>query len=406
MCDPSTAWPVLTRYEGDALSEIAFPVGGIGTGTIALGGRAELRDFEICNRPAKGFTPPYTFFALRTQVVEEPAVTRILEGVLRPPYSGGFGVSSATAGLPRMRHVSLEAAYPFARYSLSDPDVPLKVYLEAFNPLIPLDVDRSSLPVAVLRYVLVNLGDEPVEASIAGSLLNFIGAEISCRRSGPSISPGRGPRLPGGNLNEVRRTTASDGTPLSGLLMRSERVAPRTPEHGTMALVVLDGNASCRRTWGPTHWNHHLLTFWEDFSADGRFDDPTEVLPSPEGQGQIGSVAVSAWVEPRSEAAFTFLVGWHFPHRTAAGCGWDTLDESGGWIGNYYAKDYTDAWDVAQQVVPQLAQLEEASLRFARAFVSSDLPQSVKEAALNNISTLRSQTCFRAADGSFFGFEG
>jgi len=396
----------LTRYEGDTLREIAFPLGGIGTGTIALGGRAELRDFEICNRPAKGFTPPYTFFALRAQVPGQLAVTRVLEGVLRPPYGGSFGVSSATAGLPRMRHVSLEAAYPFALYSLSDPDIPLEVYLEVFNPLIPLEVDRSSLPLAVLRYLLVNPGDRPVQASIAGSLLNFIGAEISCRRRGPSISPGGLGALPGGNVNDVRRTVASDGTPLTGLLMRSERVQPRTPEDGTMALVVLAEDATWRRTWGPTHWNRHLLTFWDDFSTDGRFDDPSEVLPSPEGQGQIGSVGATAWVEPQGETTFTFLLCWHFPHRTAAGCGWDTLDERGGWIGNYYAKHYADAWDVALQIVPQLPQLEEDSLRFTRAFVSSDLPQSVKEAALNNVSTLRSQTCFRTADGNFFGFEG
>jgi len=406
MSDQSAHWPVLTRYEGDTLREVAFPLGGIGTGTIALGGRAELRDFEICNRAAKGFNPPYTFFALHACADGQQAVTRVLEGVLRSPYSGSFGVHTAAAGLPRMRHVSLEAAYPFARYTMNDPDVPLIVYLEAFNPLIPLDVDRSSLPVAILRYVLVNSGDRPVQAAVSGSLFNFIGAEISCCASGPTISPGGLGNLLGGNVNEVRQATTSDGAPLQGLIMRSERVGPRTPQDGTMALVALAEDVTYRRTWGPTHWNRHLLTFWDDFGADGRFDDPTEVLPSPEGQGQVGSVGMTAWVEPQSSASFTFLLCWHFSHRTAAGCGWDTIDEGGGWIGNYYAKHYADAWDVALQVVPQLAQLEEDSLRFIRAFVSSELPQSVKEAALNNISTLRSQTCFRAADGNFFGFEG
>ena len=33
---------------------IAFPLGGIGTGTISLGGRGNLRDWEIFNRPDKG----------------------------------------------------------------------------------------------------------------------------------------------------------------------------------------------------------------------------------------------------------------------------------------------------------------------------------------------------------------
>ncbi len=406
MTDPSNHWPVLTRYEGDRLKEVAFPLGGIGTGTIALGGRAELRDFEIFNRPAKGINPPYTFFALRALAAGQPAVTRVLEGVLQPPYSGSFGVTTAAAGLPRMRHVALEAAYPFARYALSDPDVPLMVHLETFNPFIPLDVDRSSLPLAILRYVLVNPDSRPVKASIAGSLFNFIGMEMEPLSHRPSFAPKGLGRLLGGNINEMRRATASDGTLLCGLLMRSERVPPRTPQDGTMALVALAADVSWRHTWGPTNWNRHLLTFWDDFRADGRFDDPAEVAASPEGQGQIGSLGVTVRVEPGASTSVTFMLCWHFPHRTAAGCGWDTLDKEGGWVGNYYASHYADAWDVALQIAPHLAKLEEDSLRFTRAFVSSDVPQSVKEAALNNISTLRSQTCFRTADGNFFGFEG
>ena len=40
-------------YTGRNLDEIAFPLGGIGTGSISLGGWGQLRDWEIRNRPAK-----------------------------------------------------------------------------------------------------------------------------------------------------------------------------------------------------------------------------------------------------------------------------------------------------------------------------------------------------------------
>jgi hypothetical protein len=39
---------------GPQAAEVAFPLGGIGTGTIPLGGQGQLRDWEIFNRPAKG----------------------------------------------------------------------------------------------------------------------------------------------------------------------------------------------------------------------------------------------------------------------------------------------------------------------------------------------------------------
>lgn len=408
MNDHKLTWPALSRYEGAYLREIAFPLGGIGTGTVSLGGRAELRDFEIFNRPAKGFNPPYSFFALRAQAAGRPAVTRLLEGVLQPSYSGSFGVNVAAAGLPRMRHVSLEAAYPFARYTLTDPDLPLAVYLEAFNPLVPLDVERSSLPVAVLRYVLDNPTDEPIQASISGSLFNLIGIDQPGSKVGPSFAARNLGELLGGNINEVRQAVAGD-TPLFGLLLHSEQVAARMPQDGTIALAVLGERVTWRRSWGPMpamNWNRHLLTFWDDFSEDGHFNDPAEVSASAPGTGQVGSIEASLTVPPRSQAAVTFLLCWHFPHRTAAECGWNTGAEDGGWVGNYYTQPYRDAWAVAETVAPQLAQLEADTLNFVQAFLESDLPQPVKEAALNNITTLRSQTCFRTADGNFFGFEG
>ncbi|MCI6251563.1 MAG: hypothetical protein MR624_00845 [Bacteroidales bacterium] len=49
------AWPVLRTYDQDHLGQIALPLGGIGTGTVSLGGRGELRDWEIMNVPAKHF---------------------------------------------------------------------------------------------------------------------------------------------------------------------------------------------------------------------------------------------------------------------------------------------------------------------------------------------------------------
>ena len=38
MSDQSTVWPILTHYERDTLDEVVFPLSGIGTGAITLGG--------------------------------------------------------------------------------------------------------------------------------------------------------------------------------------------------------------------------------------------------------------------------------------------------------------------------------------------------------------------------------
>ncbi|MCE5259395.1 MAG: hypothetical protein LLG44_10120, partial [Chloroflexi bacterium] len=169
-----TDWPVLKRYTGEYLNRIALPLGGIGTGTVSLGGRGQLQDWELYDRPAKG-TNGQSLVLLYARAEGQKPVCRALEGVLPAPYEGPFGSTAAFHGIPRMRDCSFEAAYPFGQVLLSDQDVPLKVRLQAFNPFIPADPERSGMPVAILRYQLTNRGPLPVQAAVAFSLRNFIG---------------------------------------------------------------------------------------------------------------------------------------------------------------------------------------------------------------------------------------
>lgn len=83
----SLKWPVLKHYDQQHLYRIALPLGGIGTGTVSLGGRGELRDWEIMNVPAKQFstvTPGNNapFFAIYTKEPGKEAQTTLLTGPL------------------------------------------------------------------------------------------------------------------------------------------------------------------------------------------------------------------------------------------------------------------------------------------------------------------------------------
>jgi non-lysosomal glucosylceramidase len=376
--------PVLTRYEDDHLARVALPIGGIGTGTISLGGRGDLRDWEVVNRPAKGFAPSPAFFALWTRPEGGEPVTRALEGPLDPAlFEGAHGSQTANHGLPRFRECVFEAAYPFGQVLLSDPEVPLNARLEAFNPLIPADADRSGIPVAALRFVLTNRTDVPVEASVCGSIRNFIGADGSGGE-------------PSGNRNEYRESGG-----ISGVFMRSDGVDPGSELWGTMALTTTGpGGVTCRTAWPELSWGGSLLDFWDDFSADGRIEERS-------GDAPVASLAASLEVPPGGEESVTFLISWHFPNRMAWSCGsGEVRGYSRERIGNHYATLYTDAWDVAEKTARELSNLEEDTLRFVESFRRSDLPEAVKEAALYNLSTLRTQTCFRDESGRLYGWEG
>jgi len=375
-----TDWPVVTRYDQNHLRRIALPLGGIGTGTISLGGRGDLRDWEIVNRPAKGFAPQNTFFAIQARSGRGEPITRALEGPLDlVDYEGMTGCQLPNHSLPRFRKCRFEAAYPLGQAVLSDPDMPVEVRLQAFNPMIPADAASSGIPVAVLRYVLTNKTAETVTASVCGNVQNFIGQD------GTEGKPSR-------NANEFRTDAAA------GVFMRSDGVEAGAEQWGTMALATTARSGVSHRTaWANVTWGDSLLDFWDDFSDDGRLEDrDAGGVDAP-----MASLAVSLKIPPRSSRSVTFLIAWHFPNRQT----W-TGGSPVPCIGNYYTGQYSDAWDVIRHTAPRLPKLEDSTLQFVRAFCDSDLPHEVKEAALFNLSTLRTQTCFRTPDGLFYGWEG
>ena len=163
-------------FTGPQLGEIAFPLGGIGTGTVSLGGRGEFRDWEIFNRPNKNRSLPFTFVAIWTRRLDGTPVVKVVEAPLRPPFRGGDGVPRyGAAGLPRFAGATFKGAYPFAEIAFEDDSLPVAVALEAFNPFVPLQVDDSALPVAIFRYRVTNRSAAPADVALAFSILNPIG---------------------------------------------------------------------------------------------------------------------------------------------------------------------------------------------------------------------------------------
>ncbi len=308
---PRDGWPVLKTYDQDHLERISLPLGGIGTGTVGLGGRGNLCDWEIMNRPAKGYTPFAgqqlgPFFALTLRSAEGESWTRALEGPLPLSiYENSHGSTAVNHGLPRFRQASFAAAYPLGQVMLSDPDMPVDVRLEAFNPLVPGDPEASGIPAAVLRYVIQNKTDGPFKGALCGTLPNFIGCDgsnVGRDWKGDPVVAG-----PKGNRNEFRR-----GENVSGIYMFSTGVDAKAEQWGTMAISTASPQpVSYRTAWSEQGWGSSLLDFWDDFSQDGRLEDrPLRETDMPEA-----SLAVEVEIPPQESRSITFLLTWHFPNR-------------------------------------------------------------------------------------------
>ncbi len=394
-------WPALRSYEEEFRRKVALPLGGLGTGTVSLGGRGELRDWEIMNTPAKGFIPVLPslknlgpFFALHCESAGKK-FTRLLEGPLDLDYDGAEGALVANSGLPRFEKSIFHTAYPLAEIELHDSACPLEVRLKAFNPLVPGDAPSSSLPCAMLHYELHNPTQQEIIASICGTLVNHIGCD---GREQKRAWGGRVDYLGAkGNVNTFMKEKS-----FSGLNFTSTGVEPFSEAAGTMALVAYGGeSAGYRTSWESLSWGDSLLDFWDEFSMTGRLTDR-------KGEGifaQLGSLAQKTRILPGQTKRLSFLLTWHFPNRRTWTPDAD-LSNKDNLIGNHYTTLQKDAWQWAKTIYPQLPRLEEQTVSFVNAFVHSALPHEVKEAALFNASTLRSQTCFQTPDGHFFGWEG
>jgi uncharacterized protein (DUF608 family) len=371
-------------HTGRQLARISCPLGGIGTGGIGLGGRGNLQDWQIFNRPDIGNALEYAFPSLWVKTGGPASYAVVLERRLLPPYDlqqEGLG-SANVPGLPRLAEAKFLGSFPLSRIAFEDPECPVSASLEAFSPFQPLDADASGLPTAILTYEIRNPGRAAAEVAVAWSISNPVGSS-------------------GKRINDPRKAPGIDG-----LFMSDPSLAPDDPMQGSFVLAALptDGaTVEVLPAWrGGSGWRVGPEHFWFDtFAATGHLGSTQE--PST----PVGSVSIRHTIPAGGVRTFRFLLAWHFPNRTPERCGWSApkgMEKS--LIGNYYCTRFKDAWAVAEHVTANLPALEQRTREFVAALTHSTLPPAVKDAASANLSTLVSNTSFRIADGSFHGFEG
>ena len=103
-----------------------------------------------------------------------------------------------------------------------------------------------------------------------------------------------------------------------------------------------------------------------------------------------------------------WLITWYFPvveHWNKPKCDCGTSARPPTWR-NWYASQWRDAWDVARYVADNFRRLHDDTVLFHETLFSSTLPPHVLDAVSANISILKTTTCLRLPDGTFYAFEG
>jgi non-lysosomal glucosylceramidase len=356
-----------TIYRGDHLGAISLGLGGIGTGSIQIDGRAARAVWQIFNNHQQAAVP-HSFFAVRVKADAAEPVVRALQTEPVGPFAG-------------MKALSFRGEYPFGWYEFEDAGVPVRVSLETFNPLVPLDVQNSAIPCAIFNVSASNPTDRPVEVSFLAAQQNAVGY-LADRPIQGRAYPGYG-----GNKNRILR----DGK--ATVLHLTSDKPKDAPGAGDMALMVLAGDATATASW------EGLDKLAKRFAAAGTLAGPEQAGPSPAGKTLDGALAVSLKLKPGAKRTAAFVLTWHFPNGSHGAGGW-------GGSGNMYANWWPDALAVARHLEQNLDELTRRTRLYHDSLYESNLPYWLLDRISSQVAVLRSQTCFWTKDGYFGGWEG
>jgi uncharacterized protein (DUF608 family) len=142
------------------------------------------------------------------------------------------------------------------------------------------------------------------------------------------------------------------------------------PDFGTMALALL-GNA-----------------------ADEAGPDQT----MPFGEKLAGTLGRKISLAPGQSAQVTFVLAWHFPNLSLRG----PLQKAG----RHYAVRFPSALAVVQYVSGEFDRLAGGTRLWRDTWYDSTLPFWFLDRTFLNTSILATSTCFRFANGRFYGWEG
>ena len=364
-------------YSGKALGDLAMPLGGIGTGSIAIGGRGDLREWQIFNTCNTACVVPAGFFGVRVDQGKGTPVARLLQ-------------MDSVLYLPPVESIKFVGEYPIAELRYADKGLPVEVRLEAFSPFAPMNPKDSALPAIVFEFTVRNPLRRKVEVSLLASCQNAVGYDGRGAITGTHFDLLQFPGY-GGNVNRI-----VSGPGSLGVEMTAPEMSPQAKHFGSMALLTTAPGATARAAWNDPN------ALWQHFTAEGGFE--TEGRSEPTGEGRTANCAVAAPVtlQPGEEKTATFVLAWHFPNHYA------DYDQrlAKHRIGNMYANWFDDAPGAAGYVVENLERLTGETRRFRDAFYDSTLPYWLLDCVSSQISTLRSQTVMWIEDGTLAAFEG
>ena len=387
-------------FTGERRRYVAFPLGGIGTGSVSLTGSGRLIDWSIRNRPDIHQFNGYSHFAIKAERDGELLDARVLNG----PYEGtptgspstrkfdgyGFGANrDSLAGVPHFDDVTFIGRFPVAELEFRDRSFPGDVRMTAFSPFIPHNDRDSSMPVALFQITVANDTDAAIDYTIAATLGNY-----GCDSGIHAFSQG-------GGLAALHLTSADTERP--------------PEERGDLAITTDGVDVEHVDYHFRGQWFDSLGLYWREFARAGRlrerhYDKPRAARNMFQ-QPEHGTLAVRVRVAPGEARQVRFAVSWNYPRGSIY---WFKRDKPSSpafdgrppsWK-NYYATQWADAAVSGADAFRRWEELEAGTVAFRDSLFGSSLPPEIIDAVSGTLGILRTATVIRLEGGEVWAWEG
>jgi non-lysosomal glucosylceramidase len=386
-------------YTGERRRYVAFPLGGIGTGSVSLTGSGRLIDWSIRNRPAIDQFNGYSHFAIKAEQEAKLLDARVLNG----PYEGtptgspsarkfdgfGFGANrDSMTGVPHFDDVTFIGRFPVAELEFHHTTFPGQVRMTAFSPFIPHNDRDSSMPVALFAFSVENDTAAPIDYTIASTLGNYgcdSGIHTFTRQDGLSI---------------IHFTSVDIGDP---------------EQRGDLAIITDGEDVEHVDYHFRGQWFDSLSLYWREFARAGRlrersYDEPRATRNMFQ-QPEHGTLAVRVRVAPGETQQVRFVIAWNYPLGSIY---WFNREQPGSpffegraptWK-NYYATQWADSAASGTDAFKRWDTLETQTVGFRDSIFGSSLPSEIIDAVNGTLGILRSATVIRLEGGEIWGWEG
>ena len=353
-------------YSGKNLTGIDFPVGAVGGSVIRMNGKAERQWWQIFNnfeeRAGSGIVPN-SFFALRT-TIKNNTVVRALQ-------------TSSVGDFTAMDSLNFQGEFPLGWYNFGDVALPVEVSMEAYNPLIPMDLKNSAIPTGIFNIKVKNTSDSKVAINLLATQQNAVGFTGYDTIVGPNSRSAKGY---GQNKNTILKQ--NDRTSLQ-----------MTGPAGSMQLSAHAGNVSYTSSW------KDVSALYTDFSGDGELTGEKTASSPEAGMTVDGALATGFSLQPGEEKTITFVLSWHFPKGTFGRSDipeWTFIEG-----GSMYENWWENADAVDDYVTENIDYLDKTTRLYHETMYSSTVPRYVLDRISSNLCVLKSPTTFWTKDGYF-----